>query len=234
MFPKERIFFVETNYQGITFQSELALSEAETTGLTIPDLALYESTTDSGGLVVEQLHISFDMAIENGVQVFELFTISNLSDKAYVFTTDGTSLPFMPLPDGAVNVGLELSQDSAPLMSTEDGFAIPPNEDFYSIIAFFNMPYEKELTLSQPLALPVSSILAHCAGRHQGKNRPIDGRRPSRNTAGSQCAVCSGGGFSAKSSLEMTLSGKVKSAGTSTTPDNRQTLLIGAGAFVWF
>ena len=226
-----RIFFVETNYQGITFQSELALSEAETTGLTIPDLALYESTTDSGGLVVEQLHISFDMAIENGVQVFELFTISNLSNKAYVFTTDGTSLPFMPLPDGAVNVGLELSQDSAPLMSTEDGFAIPPNEDFYSIIAFFNMPYDKELTLSQPLALPVSSILAIVPEGIKVKTDQLTDEGLQETQQGFNVRMYSGGGFSAESSLEMTLSGKVKSAGTSTTPDNRQTLLIGAGAF---
>ena len=226
-----RIFFVETNYQGINFQSELTVSEAEMTELTIPDLALYESTTDSGGLVVEQLHISFDMAIENGVQVFELYTISNLSNKAYVFVTDGTSLPFMPLPEGAVNVGLELSQDSAPIMSTEDGFAIPPSDKFYSIIAFFNMPYDKKLELSQPLALPVSSALVIVPEGIKVKADQLTDEGLQQTQQGFNVQMYSGSGLNAGSSLEMTLSGNVKSAGTSTSPDNRQILLIGAGAF---
>jgi len=228
-----RIFLTETIYQGISFQSELAFTEACMTEFTFPDLKVYESTTDSGGLVIEQLHISFDMAIENGVQVFELFTISNLSDKAYVFSSDGTSLPFMPLPEEAVNVGLELSQDSAPLMPTEDGnFAMPPSEDFYSIIAFYNMPFDKELELSQQLALPVSSALVIVPEGIKVKADQLtdEGLQPTQGGANVQIYTASGLG--AGSLLEMKLSGKVKSAGTSASlGDNRQTLLIGAGAF---
>jgi hypothetical protein len=41
----------------------------------------------------------------------------------------------------------------------------------------------------------------------------------------------SGSGLNSGSSLEMTLSGRVKSAGAGAFSDNRQTLLIGAGAF---
>ncbi len=228
---ESRIFLVETTYQGITFQSELAFSEAGMTELTLPDLALYESTTDSGGLVVEQLHISFDMAVEGGVQVFELFTISNLSNKAFVFSTDGTSLPFMPLPDNATNVGLELSQDSAPLMPTETGFAIPPSEDFYSIIAFFNMPYDKSLELRQLLELPISSALVIVPEGIKVKSDQLIEEGTQETQQGFNIQMYSGSGLSAGSSLEMTLSGKVKSAGTAAAADNRQTLLIGAGAF---
>jgi mono/diheme cytochrome c family protein len=226
-----RIFLVETNYQGISFQSELAFTDGDTTELTVPDLALYESTTDSGGLVIEQLHISFDMAVENGVQVFELYTISNLSDKAYVFTTDGTSLPFMPLPEGAVNVGLELSQDSAPLMPTDDGFAILPSEDFYSIIAFFSMPYDNKLELSQPLALPVSSALIIVPEGIKVKADGLTDEGVQPTQQGFNIQMYSGSGLSAGSPLDMTLSGKIKSSGSDATVDNRQTLLIGAGAF---
>ena len=226
-----RIFLTESIYQGITFQSELAFTEAGMTELTFPDITVYENTTDSGGLVVEQLHISFDMAIENGVQVFELFTISNLSDKAYVFSTDGTSLPFMPLPEGATNVGLELSQDSAPLMPTEDGnFAMPPSEEFYTIIAFFNMPYDKELELSQQLALPVSSALVIVPEGIKVKADQLTDEGLQQTQGGANAQIYTASGLSAGSPFEMKLSGKVKSAGTSSL-DNRQTLLIGAGAF---
>jgi len=230
-FPEGRIFLAEANYQGITFQSDLAVSEAGMTELTIPDITVYDSTTDSGGLVVEQLHVSFDMAVEGGVQVFELFTISNLSDKAYVFATDGTSLPFMPLPEGASNVGLELSQDSAPLLGTESGdLAIPPSEDFYSIVAFFSMPYDKELELSQPLALPVSSALVIVPEGIKVKSDQLTDDGIQQTQQGFNVQMYSGNSLSAGSPLEMTLSGKVKSAAASGV-DNRQTLLIGAGAF---
>jgi len=227
-FPEGRIFLAEANYQGIVFQSELVVSEAGMTELTIPDLTVYESTTDSGGLVVEQLHLSFDMAVEGGVQVFELFTISNTTNKAYVFATDGTSLPFMPLPEGATNVGLEISQDSAPLLPTESGdFAIPPSDKYYSLIAFFSMPYDKSLELKQPLALPVSSALIIVPEGIKVKSDQLTDEGIQQTQQGFNVQTYSGGGLSAGAPLEITLSGKVKSA---TSVDNRQTLLIGAGA----
>jgi len=197
--------------------------------LTIPEITVYESTTDNGGLVVEQLHLSFDMAVEGGVQIFELFTISNTTNEAYVFATDGTSLPFLPLPEGATNIGLELSQDSALLLPTDSGeFAIPPSEKYYSIIAFFNMPYDTSLELTQPLALPVSSAVVIVPEGITVKSDQLTDEGIQQTQQGFDVQMYSGTGLSAGSPLEITLSGKVKSA---TAVDNRQTLLIGAGAF---
>jgi mono/diheme cytochrome c family protein len=228
-FPKGRIFLAEASFQGIAFQSDLVVSEAGTSELTIPDITVYENTTDSGGLVVEQLHLSFDMAVEGGVQVFELFTISNTTNEAYVFATDGTSLPFMPLPEGATNVGLEISQDSAPLLPTENGeYAIPPSDKFYSLIAFFSLPYDKSLELKQPLALPVNSALVIVPEGIKVKSDQLTDAGVQQTQQGFNVQTYSGSGLSAGSSLEITLSGKVKSA---TATDNRQLLLIGAGAF---
>jgi mono/diheme cytochrome c family protein len=229
--PDGRIFLAEANYQGIIFRSELVTSKAGMTELTFQDIKVYENTTDSGGLVVEQLHVSFDMAVEGGVQVFELFTISNLSDKAYIFRTDGTSLPFIPLPEGASNVGLELSQNSAPLLPTESGdLAIPPSENFYSIIAFFNMPYDKLLELRQPLALPVNSTLVIVPEGIKVKSDQLADEGIQQTEQGFNVQTYSASGLNAGSLLEITLSGKVKSAATGGV-DNRQILLISAGAF---
>lgn len=226
-----RIFLVEASYKGIVFSSDLAVNDASSNEVTIPDIKVYESTTDSSGLVVEQLHISFDMAVEGGVQVFELFTISNMSDKAYVFTTDGTSLPFMPLPEGAMDVGLELSQDSAPLMPTEgDEIAIPPSEDFYSIIAYFSMPYEKSLELSQTLELSVSSALVIVPEGINVKSDQLTDDGLQQTQQGANVKMYSGAGLNAGTLLEIALSGKANVGGAATS-DNRQTLLFGAGAF---
>ena len=227
-----RIFLAEATYKDIAFQSDLAFSKSGMSEVVFPDIKVYESTTDNDGLVVEQLHVSFDMATEGSVQVFELFTISNSSDKAYVFSTDGSSLPFMPLPEGALEVGLELSQDSAPLIPTEGGdYAIPPSEDFYSIIAFFSMPYEKSLELKQSLELPVSSALIIVPEGIKVKSDNLTDEGLQQTQQGFNVQMYSGTALNAGTSLEITLSGKVKSAATGATVDNRQTLLVGAGAF---
>jgi hypothetical protein len=158
-----------------------------------------------------------------------LFTISNTTNEAYVFATDGTSLPFMPLPEGATNVGLEISQDSAPLLPTDkDQFAIPPSEKYYSIIAFFNLPYDKSLELTQPLALPVSSALVIVPEGINVKSDRLTDEGIQQTQQGFNVQMYSASGLSAGSPLEITLSGNVRSA---TAVDNRQTLLIGAGAF---
>lgn len=231
-YPEGRIFLAEASYKDVVFQSDLVVVKADMDEVTIPDITVYDSTTDSGGLVVEQLHVSFDMATEGGVQVFELFTISNQSDKAYVFSTDGSSLPFMPLPAGATNVGLELSQDSAPLMPTEGGdYAMPPSQDFYSIIAYFDLPYDKSLELNQSLALPISSALIIVPEGIKVQSDQLTDEGIQQTQQGFNVQMFSGTALSAGSQLEMTLSGKVKATGEGAASDSRQTLLIGAGAF---
>lgn len=227
--PEGRIFIVEANYQGINYQSELAVSEPGMDALNIPDINVYESTTDNSSLVVEQLHLSFDMAVEGGVQVFELFTISNNSDKAYVFSTDGSSLPFMPLPQGATNVGLEISQDSAPLLPTDSGdYAIPPSEKFYSIIAYFNMAYDQSLELNQPLVLPVRAALVIVPEGIKVKSDQLADDGIQQTQQGINVQIFSAGDLSAGSLLEVSLSGNARSGAAA---DNRQALLIGAGVF---
>ena len=230
-FPEGRIFLVEASYQDVRFQSEPIAAKADMTEIAIPDITVYDNTTDNSGLVVEQLHVSFDMAGDGSVQVFELYTITNMSDKAYVFATDGTSLPFMPLPEGASNVGLELSQDSAPLLPTESGdLAIQPSKDPYSIIAYFNMPYDKSLELKQAFELPVSSALVIVPEGIKVKSDQLTDAGIQQTQQGFNVQMYTSKSLSTGSSLEMTLSGNVKSAATSSS-DNRQTLLIGAGVF---
>ena len=135
----------------------------------------------------------------------------------------------MPLPEGATNVGLELSQDSALLLPTDSGdFAIPPSEKFYSIIAYFNMPYDKSLELTQPFALPVSSALVIVPEGIKVKSDQLTNEGIQQTQQGFNVQTYSASGLNAGSPLDVTLSGTVKSA---TAVVDRQTLLIGAGTF---
>ena len=79
------IFITQLEYNGVTYQSDLAFGESGITGLAIPDLTIYETTTETGALVVEQFHISFDFAVEGGVQVSPLYYRLE-GDSFYVLT----------------------------------------------------------------------------------------------------------------------------------------------------
>jgi hypothetical protein len=132
------------------------------------------------------------------------------------------------LPEGATKVGLEISQDSAPILPTENGdYAIPPSDKYTSLIAYFSMPYDKSLELTQPLVLPVNSTLVIVPEGIKVKSNQLTDAGIQQTQQGFNVQMYSGNSFSAGSPLEITLSGQVKSAAS---VDNRQTLLLGAGA----
>ena len=221
------IFIAQLEYNGVTYQSELAFAESGTTELDIPDLTIYETTAETGALVVEQMHISFDFAVEGGVQVFEVYSIRNLSNKTILVESDGTDIPFMPMPAGVSEIGYELSQESATLLPTDNGFAIPPAENIYGIVAYFNMPYEKELDFSQSLALPVDSIVIIVPEGIKLKGDGWMDEGLQTGAQGSNFQIYTGQARNAGESVDFTISGNVGSVGGL---ENRQLLLIAAGA----
>jgi hypothetical protein len=87
-----------------------------------------------------------------------------------------------------------------------------PSDKFYSIIAFFNMPYDKSLELTQPLALPVSSALVIVPEGIKVKSDQLTDDGIQQTQQGFNVQMYSGSSLSAGSPLEMTLSGQVKSA----------------------
>ena len=222
------IYIAQMDFGGVTYQSELAFSEAGITELTIPPLTFYETTTEMGALVIEQLHISFDFAVDGGAQVFEVFNIKNLSNKTIVVESDGLSIPFMPMPTGAVELGFELSQQSARLLPAENGFALPPTEELYSIIAFFSLPYEKELEFTQPLELSATSMVVIVPEGIKLESDQLSDDGLQATSQGANIHLYSSDGLNAGEDIKMSISGKVKQAGESN-PDSRQMLLIGAG-----
>jgi hypothetical protein len=157
--PLNRIFLVEAEYRGINYRSDFAAVAAGSTSVALPVLKLYEPSTDASLLHLDQVHVYTDFATPGTVQVLEIFAFTNASNNSIVISTDGTTIPFIRLPDGAQNPGYEAGQDSAPFVAAGKGLAVVPTDKPYSIVAFFNLPYDAALKIAQPLAIDAPSVL---------------------------------------------------------------------------
>ncbi len=150
-------YFVTVDYKGITYNSAPALFDGTNSLLELP-VVVYDSTEDMQTLTLAQVHLQFDFSTSGVVQVMELYVLVNSGETAVLIPTDGTSIPFIQIPEGALDVKYQLAQGSASLLSTANGFALLPGADKqYAIISTFTLPYEKRLEFSQPFNLPVTA-----------------------------------------------------------------------------
>jgi mono/diheme cytochrome c family protein len=227
--PQGRIFLAEVNYEGVGLQSDVTSVTADMKSVDLSPITLYENTTDLSALQASQMHIFFDAANDGTLQVIEIYTLTNSSDKTVIITTDGTNIPFIKVPDGAQNVGFDISQDSAPIVSADNGFAMPPSEKTYGLILFFNLAYTNSVSINQPIALSIPSALVLVPEGIKLKSDQLDDQGP-QNFQGSNFEQFNSAALQPGDSLEFSLSGQPSTAGASAaTVDNKQTLLIGAG-----
>jgi mono/diheme cytochrome c family protein len=157
--PINRIFLADVEYSGISYRSDFEAAGANSTSIVLPPLTVHEPSSDTSLLTLDQVHVYTDFATPGTVQVLEIFAFTNNSDRAVIISTDGATIPFIQLPAGAVNQGYEAGQGSEAFVTAQDGLAVLPSDKPYSIIAFFNLPYEKSLEFSQPLGIDSPSIL---------------------------------------------------------------------------
>ncbi len=228
--PENRIFLAEVEYQGVQYQSEFVAVKAGDSQISLPAVTLYEASTDLKLLQFGQIHIYSDFASEGTAQFLEIYTFSNPGRQAVIVPTDGTSVPFILLPDGAQNPGFEAGQDSAPFVSAKDGIAILPSEKPYSLIAFFNLPYDKQLEFSQPFALDAPSVLLLIPEgiKVRGEQLTPGEMQP---VQGANFQTFHASNLRAGEALEITLSGRPKATASASGSTTRQNVLIGLGAF---
>jgi hypothetical protein len=119
--PLNRIFLADVEYAGIKYRSEFESAGEGSTSISLPPLNVYEPSTDVGLLQIDQVHVYTDFATTGTVQVLEIFAFTNSSDRAVIISTDGVTIPFIPLPAGAVNQGYEAGQDSASFVAPTMG-----------------------------------------------------------------------------------------------------------------
>lgn len=231
--PVNRIYVAEVSYSGIQFQSDFTAVKAGDTKLSLPPVKLYEASTDANLLTVDQVHFYSDFATHGTAQFIEIFSFSNNSDKAVIISTDGSSIPFIKLPDGAQGSGYQAGQNSAPFVSADKGVAVVPSDTPYSIIGYFNLPYDKQVVVNQPFAINSASVLLLIP-----EGMTVDSKQ--LTSAGVQTIQnnnyqeFSAKNFKAGDTLSFTVNGSPKAgsaaATTPNTPNTQQGLLIGAGA----
>jgi mono/diheme cytochrome c family protein len=226
--PANRIFLAEAKYGGLKYRSTFGSAATNTSSVALPTLKLYEKSSDFALLKLTQVHIYTDFATAGTVQVLEIFAFSNTSDRAVVISTDGSSIPFIKLPDNAQNVGYEAGQDSAPFIAADKGLAVVPSDTPYSIIAFFNLPYDQKLDLSQPFMIdaPAIILLTPDGMKVTGKQLTDKGVQVIQSNTYHEFSWSN---LKAGQALSFSISGK-PSTSSATGLDARQITMIGGGS----
>ena len=225
--PENRIYVADALYQGVTYSSEFATAAIGVSELAIPPLKVYETITDYSTLVFDQVHFFFDIA-DGTVQVIGVYTFSNTSGKA-ILVQSTTEVPFLKMPADAQNIGFDISQNSAPLLAAEAGFAIPPSETPYALVAFYTLPYDGKAQIVQPFALPASSALVLVPEGVKVKSDQLTEGQV-QNFQGKDYREYLGAALQSGDTLALNLSGTPKTTGATTSTDSKQNLLIGVGA----
>jgi len=236
--PENRIYISEVEVDGVTYESDFAVAEAGMTELTMPAITLYGTTTDLSGLAADSVVIHFDFADPENIGVFIVYSMFNTGTKTIevVLENNGQDIPFIKAPANTGELGLQITQESARWLGSEDGsrFFIPPSEQAYEIIAFTNLVKEDKVEFGQEFALPVEAVHVFvpegviAASDQLANDGSVSLPGPDGQPVNYQ--TYSMDGIEAGDTLTFALSGEPES--TSVNPDitQNQTLLIGVGA----
>lgn len=224
--PANRIFVASVNAGGVSLQSDFAVVEEGKQLVEIPALTLYEITEDTSGLAMDGAQIIFEYGADS-ISVYSLYSFRNPTDKIIVVPQDDTGqISFIKFPEGSSGFGFEPTQDSETFVSTENGFAIPPSEKPYGLVAFSSLALDDTVKFSQAFALPVASINVFTPIGVKVKDSPmVDlGEQTIQNF---EYQIYESDAIAAGNSIQFTLSGSPK-GGTPATSSRNSGLLIGA------
>ena len=223
-----RIFLAEVNQAGVTLQSRYGIVEEGAQSVIMPELILYQTTEDASVLSLESVQLILEYT-EQTVDVYGLYSFRNTGGKIVVVPQTNTSeIPFIKFPEGSFSPGFEPTQDSERFMATGNGFAIPPSENSYQLIAFSSLARANTINLTQVFPLPVDTVAIFT---------PVGTRisNPGVTDLGVQTIqnftyqVYHARGVNAGGSLSLEVSGNPKDASKETS--NNRGLIIGAIIF---
>ena len=230
--PTNRIFIAAVTYDGIDLQSDYAIVGEGDTSVSLPSIPLYGKSEDASKLVIDEARIFLEYGTD-GIQIFNVYSFHNPGDETILVRLDENGqIPFFKSPEGTSGFGYETMQDTEKFQQTSDGFAIPPSERSYGLIAFGSMAKAKEFKLTQEFVLPAASVTVFVPEgvKVEGTDTADLGVQAIQNF---NFHVYELGSLSAGEKVQLTVSGEPKesaSASSSTETTSNQNLLIGAGA----
>ncbi|MCE9644379.1 MAG: c-type cytochrome [Chloroflexi bacterium] len=229
--PENRIYLAKVVVNGLSYQSDFAVVKAGMTELVLSPIVVFATTEDISALKIESLQMFFDFASEDVAQIFAVYSITNTGTKTVIVNMGDTqTVPFIGFPAGAEKLGYEASQDSAPFVPTDNGFAMPPSATPYGLIAFASVPKSKEIVISQPALLPIDGLTLFLPeGVEATGDALTDGGIQTIQTTNFH--IYTAGGVEKDKSFEFTLKGEPKITAVNPDVTQNKSLLIGVGAF---
>jgi hypothetical protein len=242
--PTNRVFFVSVNYANTDFESEPIFPTDGQTSLDMP-VTIYDTTTDTTGLVADQVHILLDYSKPDVVQVVEFLVITNPGTKVVVAAESGGPVLAVVLPKGYTNLQFEQGALGDRYLKTETGFSdttsVVPGTNQYQLVYAVDLALPKpglfggtklEFSQSFPIKINSLSVLAPDGVTVEGANFTAGGLQDMGS--GAQYQVFNGGSLEPGKELQVSASGTPKgstqpqaASGNSST----QNILIGIGAF---
>ncbi len=225
------VYLVTVDYGGVTYNSVPVHFDGTLFLFDMP-ITVYETTDDLSVLTITQAHLQFDFSTAGQVQVMVLYVIINPGGSAVIVPSDGTSVPFIQIPESAASVNYQLAQSSSPLLSAANGFALLPGANLqYGIITTFTLPYTNRLVFTQPFSLPVSSatIIVPEGVKVRSDQLTDGGTQTSTGTPVTTYHLYQASSLASGSTLTMTLSG-MPGDKPGFVLDQRTWLMIGVGA----
>ncbi len=242
--PPGRIFFAQVDYAGVPFQSDSVTASQGVTSLDLPAVTIYETTTDLTAVAIDQLHIILDFSTTGKLQVIELYILSVPGQKAVIVPSDGSSIPFIKVPDGVADASYQEATGSAAIIGTGNGFALVPlpTGQNYDLLVTFSLLYSGKLDLALPFVLPSDSVSVLSPQGVQVQGGQLADTGP-QTIQGATYQVYTAQSLAAGESLQMSISG-APAASSSASTSTRTGLfialgifgavLIGAGAYLFF
>lgn len=231
--PESRIFISEVEVDRIAIQSGFMIVEAGTNSLTLPPLTLFGTTDDLSALVMDEVRLFFDYSNGTDTQLFVVYSFRNTGDKTIlVELKDGQEIPFIKNPEGTTGQGYEAMQDSEPFVTIDNGFAIPPSENSYGLIAFTSLPKAETFDIAQPFALPVTNLTVFLPEGTEAETTDLTDEGL-QNIQSFNFQVYTALNVPADKTIKFTVSGEPKDTVAETpadTTDTNKNLLFGAGA----
>jgi len=229
--PEGRIFLAEASYSGITMKSDIGVVNSGDTSISLPTITLYNVTKDTSTLVVDELHIFVQSDGSGTYQIIALYNFRNpgTSVVAVNLSPNQQEIPFLKYPTNAQQLGYEAVQDSAPLISLDNGFAMPPSDQSYGIMAFSSVS-ESAKSITQEIALSTNTVRIFVPDGVSLKGDKLTQESP-QDIQGKTYQSYVANHVNAGDSLTFEVSGSPKATATDSTSSalSSHTLLIGIG-----
>jgi cytochrome c553 len=232
--PLGRVFIASTEFNGVTYGSDIAMVEADTTSLNLP-IPIYSSTTDASALSADRTHIFFEYLEPNALRVVEIYIISNPTDRTVIAAAEGKPTIEFQLPEGATNLQFEDGVLGGRYVETANGFgdtaAIRPGSGQHQITFGYEIPYDGNIEISQAVNVPTNAVVILIPKDGlKIKSEQLD-YAGARDVQGMTYEMYSGDRIEAGSELSITVSGHPGGSLISLESGSTSNLVIGLAAF---